>query len=60
MEQKAQNLHQNDKPFASKVLSVQLDIYRDGTRVTVVPSGFKSARIEVTETADYRLSVRYA
>lgn len=48
-----------NKPFASKSITVQIDIYRNGARVMTLPSGFGKSKIEVIETENYQLTVRY-
>jgi hypothetical protein len=47
------------EPFGRKSTVVNIDIYRDGSRVMTLPSGFRAAKIVLVETPDYQLRVDY-
>jgi len=47
------------EPIGRKSTVVNVDIYRDGSRVMTLQSGFRAAKIVLVETPDYRLRVDY-
>ena len=49
----------NGRPYATKTVSVVVDIYKDGTRVLTLPSGFTNYNIRIIERSDEYLNVSY-